>query len=79
MTNVSFTEANGRTIREFIREMSIIKSKEIGLSEMELNWKLINRDVLNSDLEVVHFFPGNISIAFFEALKETEQTNKTKI
>ena len=74
-----FREANGRAIKEFVREISIIKSKEIGLDEMELNWKLIDPNVLISDLEVVHFFPGNISIAFYEALKKTKKEGKTKI
>ena len=68
-----FREGNGRTVKEFIREISIIKSKEIGLNEMELDWKLIDQSILNSDLEVAHLFPGNISIAFFNALVENDE------
>ena len=38
-----FREGNGRTIREFLREFSIVKSKELGLGEYELDWSKIDK------------------------------------
>ena len=63
-----FREGNGRTIREFIREFSIIKSSEVGLNPLELNWSLIDKEELNRYVEVAHIFPGGTTMLFLNAL-----------
>ncbi len=65
-----YREGNGRVTREFLREFSIVKSKEIGLSEMELDWRLIDRKELNKYLEVDYMISGNIAMLFYSALVE---------
>lgn len=63
-----FREGNGRTIREFVREFSIAKSKEVGLDNLELDWGLIDMDELNKYIEVSHIFPGATGVLFDNAL-----------
>lgn len=63
-----YREGNGRTIREFIREFSIVKSKEVGLEEMELDWRKINVDERDKDIAFAHLFPSKIAILFENAL-----------
>lgn len=71
-----FREGNGRIIREFIREFSIVKSKEIGLGEFELDLNLINKDELNKNIEVAHIFPGATTIIFVKALVDIGNNKK---
>ena len=63
-----FREGNGRVVREFVREFTSIKSKESSIGEMNLDWSLIDRDELNSNLEVAHIFPGVLTPIFSQAL-----------
>lgn len=71
-----FREGNGRTIREFVREYSIVKSKEIGLGCLELEWNLINKEELNRNIEVAHIFPGATTIIFVKALVDISNNKK---
>ncbi len=71
-----FREGNGRTIREFVREYSIVKSKEIGLGCFELEWNLINKEELNKNIEVAHIFPGATTIIFVKALVDISNNKK---
>lgn len=72
-----FREKNGRSIREFVREFSISKSRELNLGNLELDWKAIDRRELNQYIEVSHIFPGATSVLFNKALKDIE-TIRTK-
>lgn len=63
-----FREGNGRSIREFMREFSIAKSKEIGLEELELDWTKINKEMLNQYIEIAHIYPGATTALFNAAL-----------
>ena len=63
-----FREGNGRSIREFMREFSIAKSKEIGLEELELDWTKINKEMLNQYIEIAHIYPSLITEMFNSAL-----------
>lgn len=63
-----FREGNGRTIREFVREFSIAKSKELGMEPMELNWLLINKEELNRYIDVSHVYPDATALLFEAAL-----------
>ena len=73
-----YREGNGRTIREFLREYSIVKSKEIGIGEMELDWSAINKEELDECIEVVHLFPYSISSLFMNALIPKDNNRKSK-
>lgn len=63
-----FREGNGRTIREFVREYSIYKSREIFAEEYELDWSLVNDDELNQYLDIAHLYPGMTGTLFLNAL-----------
>lgn len=71
-----YREGNGRTIREYIREISIEKSKELGIGELELDWALINKEELDEYIEVVHLFPNSVSSLFMNALVSKEEEKK---
>ena len=73
-----FREGNGRTIREFLREFSIKKSKEVGFDSVELDWSLIDRDELNKYIEVAHIFPGATGMLFMNALVPYEKSMDVK-
>ena len=69
-----FREGNGRTIREFIREFSIEKSRDMSFGPVELDWRDIDKDVLNEHIEVAHIFPGANANLFEKALKSKSKT-----
>lgn len=71
-----FREGNGRTIREFVREYSIVKSKEIGFGEYELQRDLIDKEELNKNIEVAHILPGATTILFVKALVDISSNKK---
>lgn len=71
-----FREGNGRSIREFTREFSIEKSKEIGIGTLELDWRKIDKEELNRYIEVAHLFPGQTAILFESALMPVESKVK---
>ena len=50
-----FREGNGRTIREFVREFSIAKSKELGIGDLELDWSKIDKEAID-DNKIVEMF-----------------------
>ena len=72
-----FREGNGRCIREFVREFSIAKSRELGMP-VELDWQLINRSELDRNIEIAHLFPGLTNSIFMKALVPVEDKIKVK-
>ena len=71
-----FREGNGRTIREFVREYSIYKSREVLSEEQELDWSLVNSSELNQYLEIAHLYPGMTGMLFLNALVPRKQNKK---
>lgn len=69
-----FREGNGRTIREFVREFSLEKSKNMSFGQVELDWRDINKNELDEYIEVAHIFPGATAILFNKALREVGKT-----
>ncbi len=69
-----FREGNGRTIREFIREFSLMKSKELDIDNVELDWRLINKEELDEYIEVAHLFPSATTLMFQKALVSVGKT-----
>lgn len=63
-----FREGNGRSTREFLRQFSIIKSKELGLGNYELDWSKIDRKQLDEYIGFAYLFPGLGSDLFLNAL-----------
>lgn len=63
-----YREGNGRTIREFVREFSIVYSDKLGIGQMELDWSLISKEELNRNIDVAHNFPDETSLIFKDAL-----------
>lgn len=68
-----FREGNGRTTREFIREFSLNKSKELNLGELTIDFNKINKEELNEYVKVAHLFPGQTAFIFMDAI---ESNNK---
>ena len=56
-----FREGNGRTIREFVREFSIAKSKELGIGNLELDWSKIDKENITDDNMIKMFEDALIS------------------
>ena len=71
-----FREGNGRTIREFIRECSIYKSKEVLHEEQELDWSLVNSSELNQYLDIAHLYPDMTGMLFLDALVPKNEITK---
>ena len=71
-----YREGNGRSVREFIREYSIKKSKELNLGTLELDWSKIDREELHKFIEVSHYFPGQTALLFLGALEPVEIKSK---
>jgi cell filamentation protein len=69
-----FREGNGRTIREFLRGFSIEKSKDKSFGNVELDWRMIDKEELNEYVEVAHIFPGATAIIFNKALVPLSKT-----
>ena len=67
-----FREGNGRSTREFLRQFSIIKSKELGLGNYELDWSRIDRKQLDEFIGFAYLFPGLGSDIFLNALVKKE-------
>ena len=69
-----FREGNGRSIREFVREFSLEKSKKMDFGCVELDWREIDKEELNEYIDVAHIFPGATTILFQKALKSKGKT-----
>ena len=65
-----FREGNGRTTREFIREFSLKKSKELNLGELSIDFNKIDKEELNRYVRVAHLFPGETAVIFMNALND---------
>ena len=71
-----YREGNGRTIREFLREYSLVMSDKIGIGRMELEWSEINKEQLDEYIDVVHLFPNSIATIFEAALIDVNKIKK---
>ena len=63
-----YREGNGRTVREFLREFTIKKGKELGLGELELDWEDLKKRGIDADVEVAHRFPYANGPIFYDSL-----------
>ena len=64
-----FREGNGRTIREFIREYAIAKSKELPIGEFNFSWASVDKDAINEVIDKGRAFRSVIELEFMKALE----------
>ena len=62
-----FREGNGRTIREFLSEFVVAKSKELGLGEYELDWSLVDEDAINAAIPLARVIRSPIEYEIIKA------------
>jgi len=74
-----FRDGNGRAIREFIREYSIKKSKELLNENLELDWRLVDKKELNKHLDVAHLYPAETGLLLYNALVQIKPKDKRTI
>ena len=63
-----FREGNGRTIREFLREFVLVKSRDLPMGQVELDWTKVDKDKINEYIELARVFRSNIEMEFLNAL-----------
>ena len=63
-----FREGNGRSIREFIREYAVEKSKKMPFGEVNFDWRNVDKESLNQYIEVAHIFPSYVQGEFLKAI-----------
>ena len=63
-----FRDGNGRTIREFLREFTLVKTQDLGFGEYELDWSLVDSKTINESIKNSSMFRGPIEIELNKAL-----------
>lgn len=76
-----FREGNGRSCREFLRELVEEKSKEMPFGQVELDWTKFNGDVVLDNIQLALAFRSAIDNEFLKAIvkvtpEETLNSNK---
>lgn len=74
-----FREGNGRSTREFLRELVEVKSKEFTTGPLELDWSKFSGDIFLENLDFVFAFRGAIEAEFMKALVPAELEDEQKI
>ncbi len=67
-----FREGNGRSSREFLRELVETKTKEMPCGPLELDWTKFNGDVVLDNIQLALVFRSAIDNEFFNALVPIE-------
>ena len=70
-----FREGNGRTIREFIREVVLLKSKTLPFG-VELDYTKIDKDNLMLGIRERLYYPSMLEYEFMKGLVPLEKTKK---
>ena len=70
-----FREGNGRTIREFIREVVLLKSKTLPFC-VELDYTKIDKDNLMLGIRERLYYPSMLEYEFMKGLVPLEKTKK---
>ena len=69
-----FRDGNGRTIREFLREFTLTKTRELGFGEYELDFSKMDSQVIDAAMVNAKFFKSPIIMEFNKALVNKELT-----
>lgn len=70
-----FREGNGRTIREFLREVILLKNKELPF-DVELDYTKIDKNNLMLGTKERYFYPSMLETEFIKGLVPLEKTKK---
>ena len=70
-----FREGNGRSIREFLREVVLIKNKNLPF-EVELDYTKINKENLMLGTKERYFYPSLLETEFMKSLVPLEKSKK---
>ena len=74
-----FREGNGRTIREFLRQLVKEKTPLLPTGPMELDFTQMDGEKINQALVLARAFRGPIEEEFMKALTPVEPENETQI
>lgn len=74
-----FREGNGRSCREFLRELVAEKSKELTCGPLELDWTKFDGEVFMDNLQFAFVFRSAIENEFFKTLVPAEPEEEYKI
>ena len=69
-----FRDGNGRSIREFLREFTVVKTRALNLGEYNLDWSLVSEEELDKYMPLARFIKSPIEILISKAIVE----DKTK-
>lgn len=70
-----FREGNGRTIREFLREVVLLKNKELPF-DVELDYTKIDKNNLMLGTKERYFYPSMLETEFMKGLVPLEKSKK---
>lgn len=73
-----FREGNGRSCREFLRELVEVKSKDMACGPMELDWTKFDGEVVLENIQLALVFRSAIDNEFLKALVPAVE-NKIKM
>lgn len=71
-----FREGNGRSIREFLREFVVVKSKTFDDGPLEIDWTKFNGEMVLENVEFSLVFRSPIEAEFKKALVPANTTDK---
>ena len=71
-----FRDGNGRTIREFLREFTYVKTRELGIGEYELDWSLVDSEALYNAMPNARMIKSPIETEFRKALVGERYTRR---
>lgn len=74
-----FREGNGRSSREFLRELVEEKTKDMPFGPLELDWTKFNGDTVLENIQFALVFRSAIDNEFLNALTPVEPENKIKM
>lgn len=74
-----FREGNGRSSREFIRELVAEKSKQFSFGPLELDWTKFDSSIMNEDIQFALTFRGVIEHEFLKALVHVDNDETKKM
>ena len=70
-----FREGNGRTIREFVREFTLEKTKDLDIGQYELDWSKMDKGVIDENIAFASSYKSIIELEFLKSLVKVENLN----
>ena len=63
-----FRDGNGRSIREFLREFTKVKTSELGLGNYDLDWSKASEEELDKYMPLARFVKSPIEMALSKTI-----------